>query len=425
MSVVLIGLSHHTAPLDVREHYAVPTDRWVALDEKLARLPDVSEAALISTCNRTEVVATSESPDRALLELGGFLRRELGDPEHARFFYELRERAALEHLFVVCASLDSMVVGENQILGQVKRAYGAAVEAGACGPVLNRLFQGAFHAAKRVRTETGIGAGSVSVARVGVQLARELFESFADKRVLLVGAGEMAESALLGFREAGASEIVVLNRTEEAARRLAARVGAQAAPLDALVPELSRAHVALTSVAMERPLIDAALLRETLAGRHGNPLLLVDLALPRNVDPEVDALDDVYLYNLDDLDQVAERGREERRQATLPARELVRAECERFERWEAGLEVVPVIQRLLQLAQSVADEELRRTLAQLPERSPELEARLRRMSEAMFAKLLHGPLRALRREAEQKAAPYYADALRTIFGLDDEGDPEE
>ncbi len=424
MSVVLIGLSHHTAPLDVRERYALPTEGWTSIDEKLLRLPSVQEVALISTCNRTEVAAVSDRADQALVELGGFLRRERGDAADTRFFYELQERAAVEHLFSVCASLDSMVVGEAQILGQVKRAYRAAVEAGACGPVLNRLFQGAFRAAKRVRSETGLGAGSISMARIGVQLARELFETFEDKRVLLVGAGEMAESALLGLREAGARELMVLNRTEEAARRLAARVGADAGPLERLGRELARAHVALVSVTADRPVIGAELLRDSLRGRQGEPLLLVDLALPRNVEPAANALDDVYLYDLDDLDHVAARGRDERRQALAPGRMIVSAECVRFERWEAGLEAVPVIQKLLAKADAIAEDELRRTLAQLPEASPELESRLRRMTEATLAKLLHGPLRELRREAEAKAAPYYTDALRTIFGLDEEGDDQ-
>ncbi len=424
MNVVLVGLSHHTAPVAIRERYAVAESALSGLNEKLVRSSDIDEAALISTCNRTEVLAVSRSPDRALERLLDFLRHELGDGSASvAHVYELRDADVVAHLFRVAASLDSMVLGEAQILGQVKAAYRAGVQGRSVGPVLNRLFQGAFRAAKRVRSETGLGASPISLARIGVQLACELFETLAGKKVLLLGSGAMAESALRGLQEAGVESVAVLSRTPESAKRLARRFAGRSAGLDALDEELSAAAVVLSSLQVERPLLGRAQLEGPMRARQGRPLLIVDLGVPRNVEPSVNTLEDVYLYDLDDLERVAERGRGQRGAALEEALAILASERDRFEVWRAQLPLVPTIRQLVRYASELARSEARRAASGVTgsEASPEA---LERMAERIVAKLLHQPLQRLRAESELGAGLYYADAVRRLFGLELEDDEE-
>jgi glutamyl-tRNA reductase len=420
VSLVLIGISHHTAPVGVRERHAIPAGAAVGLAEKLVRHDELAEAAILSTCNRTELLVVASDAGAAGERLLGFLSDTLGDGTlDRRHVYELRERDAVRHLLRVASSLDAMVLGEAQILGQLKDAHRDSVAARACGPILNRLFQRAFRTAKRVRSETGLGAGSISVARVGVQLAREVFESFEGKAALLIGAGEMAESALHGLREAGVAAPVVVNRSPEPAERLAARLGGRAAPLTALGEELARADVALASIASERPLLDRELLERAMASRAGRPLLLIDLGVPRNVDPEANRLHDVYLYDLDDLEEIAERGRTGRSAEIPRAERIVEEECDHFLRWRAGLAAVPDIRALIERAEAIAAREAERRAARLGG-EPETRAALAGLARAIVAKLLHEPLSRLRAEAEEEAGGYYAAALRELFGLEEE-----
>jgi glutamyl-tRNA reductase len=413
VNLFLVGLSYRTAPVSVRERYAVAPVQLAERDAKLVAEARLDEGALLSTCNRTELLGAARAGDLALEHMHRFLREELGDGSAAPVqIYELKGGEVVRHLFRVAGGLDSMVLGEAQILGQVKDAYRAAVEARSCGPVLGRLFQHAFRAAKRIHSETGLGQSSVSVARVGVTLAREIFEDFAGKRVLLVGAGEMAESALRGLREAGADQISVVNRTLGSAVELAARHGGTAHPLEELPGELARADIAIASVQVERPLLGAAELSRALAHRRGHPLLIVDLGIPRNVDPAVAALENVYLYDLDDLEATAERGRQQRAAAAEAAREIVRQEADHYLRWLAVLPHVPTARELRAWLERVARGELERG------GDPEL------IAHSLVAKLLHRPLERLRREADQGSSLYYAQALRDLFGLDD-GEGEE
>ena len=417
MNLFLVGLSYRTAPVSVRERYAVAPVHLVERDAKLVSDAKLDEAALLSTCNRTELIAAARSDDRALEHLHRFLREELGDGSaRPGQIYELRGGDAVRHVFRVAGGLDSMVLGEAQILGQVKDAYRAAVAARSCGPVLSRLFQHAFRAAKRMRSETGLGAAQVSVARVGVALAREIFEDFADKQVLLLGAGEMAESALRGLREAGARRISVVNRTLASAVELAARHGGTAHALEALPAELAAADIAIASVQVEQPLLGHAELARALGQRRGRPLLVVDLGIPRNVAPAAGELEDVYLYDLDDLEATAERGRQQRASAAEAAREIAREEAERYLGWLAVLPHVPTVVELRERLLALAKRELAR--------APGGDAAERdRVAEALVAKLLHRPLERLRREAAQGTSSYYAEALRELFGLDEEEEP--
>ncbi len=415
MSLLLVGMSHRSAPVAVRERHSVAPEETRALNEKLIQQPLFDEAVLLCTCNRTEIVAVSREPDEAFELMREFLCEEIGDGSAAPDqVYGLRDGDAVSHLFRVAASLDSMVVGEAQILGQVKDAYRAAVEARSCGPLLSRLFQRAFRAAKRIRSETGLGSASVSLARVGVQLAREIFEGFDDKRVLLLGAGEMAESALAGLRDAGVQDLVIVNRTLETAVALAGRLAGRVRPLDELERELESADIALTSVQVAEPILGADALQRVMDRRSGEPLLLIDLGLPRNVDPVAQQVENVYLYDIDDLEEIAERGRANRVAAVAPAERIVAHERDGYERWRAALKSVPTIVELREQAEALAREEALRAHGD----ATSGEAR-ERLAQAIVAKILHRPLERLRAEAEEGAA-YYNEAVRWLFGLEEE-----
>jgi len=414
VNLFLVGLSYRTAPVSVRERYAVAPMHLAERNAKLVSDAKLDEGALLSTCNRTELIAAARGDERALEHMHRFLREELGDGSASPAqVYELRGGEVVRHVFRVAGGLDSMVLGEAQILGQVKDAYRAAVAARSCGPILGRLFQQAFRAAKRMRSETGLGAATVSVARVGVALAREIFDDFAGKRVLLLGAGEMAESALRGLHEAGASDISVVNRTLAAAVDLAARHGGTAHGLDALAAELARADIAIASVQVDRPLLGSEDLARAVAGRRGRPLLIVDLGIPRNVAPAVAELEDVYLYDLDDLEATAERGRQLREVAAERARAIASEEADRYLRWLAVLPHVPTVRELRERLLALTKAELARTSGGDPDH----------VAEALVAKLLHRPFERLRREAGQGTTAYYAEALRELFALDDEDEP--
>jgi len=433
MSLLLLGMSHRTASVELRERYAVEDARPVLT--KLVASPEIDEAVLIATCNRVEVVVWTHALDTARLRLRSLFERELAREGAARpdeldaALYELVDGAAARHVLRVACALDSLVVGEPQILGQVKDAYRVAVECGACGPILGRLYPRAFATAKRVKNETGLAERPISVARVAVDLARQIFESLADKVALLVGAGDMIELALESLRKHGLGGVRVVNRTPARAAALAARFGATAHGLDELPELLRRSDLVLTCIGGERPLLTAALVREALRERGHRPLFAIDIGVPRNVDPAVNQLDTVYLYDLDDLASLAEANARERQAEVERAEAIVAAEQQRFEGWLGALAAVPTIRALLARAEEIRRGELERGLAGL-----ELDARAAAAVEALtrgiVSKLLHAPLSRLREELEGEAGLAHLEAARTLFALDDEGtssdeDPDE
>jgi glutamyl-tRNA reductase len=309
MKLLVMGMNHRSAPLEVRERLAV--DDAVPALQKLVTSQEIDEAVLVSTCNRVEVVALTRNAEAARLRLRSFFCRELADDELRdgaleEHLYLHRDSDATRHVLRVASALDSMVVGEPQILGQTKDAYRTAVECGASGPILDRLFQRAFATAKRVRTDTGIAEGPTSVSRVAVNLARQIFEDFRGKRALLIGAGEMVELALTALRDEGLESIVVANRTAERAGALAARFGATAHGLDELQTLLSDADVVLTSIGGSRPVLTPELMQGALRVRHGRPVFVIDIGVPRNADPAIDRLEEVFRYDIDDLASIAD-----------------------------------------------------------------------------------------------------------------------
>ena len=425
MKLLLMGMNHRSAPLEVRERLALE-DPTPAL-QKLATCDEVDEAVLLSTCNRVEVIVLTRDVESARLRLRSFFRRDLGDAalsDHDvdSYCYVHRDGEAMRHVLRVAAALDSMVVGEPQILGQTKEAYRAAVECGASGPILGRLFQRAFASAKRVRTDTRIGEGPTSVARVAVGLARQIFEEFRGKRALLIGAGEMIELALEALRKEGLESVRVANRSAERAAELAARFDASAHGLDELPALLGDADVVLTSIGGSRPILTLELMQRAVRHRRGRPVFVIDIGVPRNADPQIDELDDVFRYDIDDLASVASANAEGRRQELAHAEAIIGEEQQRFEGWFAALRAVPTIKHMRAQVESIRVAELERALARLDLDGPTREG-VDALTRAIVNKILHAPLSRLRREAEREEGMAYLEVARMLFGLDD--DPAE
>lgn len=420
MRLLLLGMSHRTAPLELRERYAVADPRPILT--KLVADADVEEAVLLSTCNRVEVLVATRRPAEARLRLRSLFERDLGSTggsaqELDQALYAYDDGEAVRHVFRVACAIDSMVVGEPQILGQVKDAYRSAVESGACGPLLGRLFQRAFATAKRVRNETRIAERPVSVARVAVDLARQIFESLDEKSALLVGAGEMIELALEALRAQGLATIRVANRTPARAAALAARFSASAHGLGEMPELLARSDVVLTCIGADAPLLTPEVVRRALRARRQRPIFAIDIGVPRNIHPAVNELDGVYLYDLDDLAGVAESNAEQRRREVERAEVVVEEEKQRFEGWLTALSAVPTIRALRASAEAVRERELERGLAGLELGSRERDA-VEAVTRAIVNKILHAPISRLRAELEREEGLAHLEAARALFGLD-------
>jgi glutamyl-tRNA reductase len=427
VNLLLLGISHRTAPLELRERYAVDDPQPALV--KLARSAEIEEAVVLSTCNRVEVLVATNDLEAARVRVRSFFERELAPEQAPRArelegaLYELHDTAAVRHAFRVACSTDSQVVGEPQILGQVKDAYRAAVASGACGPILSRLYQRAFATAKRVRNETKIAERPISVARVAVQLAEQIFESLADKSALLVGAGEMIELALEALVKGGLAAVHVANRTPARASALAAKFGASAHGLGELPQLLAHSDVVLTCIGGHEPILDASLFAAALHERRERPIFAIDIGVPRNIDPAANRLEGVYLYDLDDLQGVARANADERRREVERAEAIVLEEQQRFDGWLGALAAVPTIRALVQRGESIRARELERSLAGVALGEREREA-VEAATRAIVNKLLHAPLAKLRAEQDREAGLAQLEAARALFGLDDESGEE-
>ena len=413
--LLCVGLSHREVPIAVREQVAVSADD---LPERLRRLKAISgvrEVFLVSTCNRLEIFSVADSRT-----IADDLLREIG-PAGAPHATVRSDDDALTHLFRVAASLDSMVVGEAQILGQIKEAHEAARQHGAAGPWFARLMAKAQSAAKRVRTETQIARGAVSVASVAVQLARKVLGNLAWRTVLLVGAGEMAQLAARELHQSSASELLVANRSATRAEEIAREVAGVAVNLAELPALLERADVVLCSTGARKPLVTREMMVRTLKARRYRSVFLIDLALPRNVEPSVNELENVYVYDMDDLERVASENRELREQELSRAEEIVREELAAFRKADRERTAVPVLARLREHAHGVAQSELDRTLAQLAALDEKQKKAVQAMASAIVNKLLHAPTARLR---EEQGGPL-ADAAAELFGLSESRAPDD
>ncbi|MER3455592.1 MAG: glutamyl-tRNA reductase [candidate division GAL15 bacterium] len=421
MIILCVGTSHRTAPVEVRERVAFPESRLGVASALLRGRDGLHEAVVLSTCNRTEAYVVAEEAcagTRAVLDFWGDYHGLLPQ-EMEPYVYALVGPDAVRHVFRVAAGLDSMMVGEVQILGQVREAFRAARTARATGPLLDALFRHAIAAGRRVRQQTGIERGSLSVPQAAVQLAQQLLGGLEGRQVLVLGAGEMAELTVRHLVEAGCGGVVVCNRTLEHARPVAERLGGVAVRFDELSCYLSRVDIVVTSTAAPHPVVEPELVVQALAGRR-EPLVFVDIAVPRDVHPAVGQLPGVRLFNVDDLQAVSEATRQARQAEVMQAERIVAEETERFFGWLRSLKVVPLITALRARAEAVAEEEWRRALPRLQGLTHEEREAVRALVHAVVNRLLHGPIVRLK-EIARREEPVYVEAARTLLGFEEEG----
>ncbi len=418
-SFFLVGLSHHTAPVSVREKVAVTEATLGAALDGLRKLGPVEAALVVSTCNRVEVYATTRGdPGGAARAVRNFL--SVQDPDVDGNLYERHGVEAVRHLFRVASSLDSMVVGEPQILGQVKGAYAAAEAAAAIDPFLARVFKRSFAVAKRVRTETAIGKAAVSMSFAAVELGKKILGSLDGATVALLGAGKMSALAARHMANAGCGKILVINRSPERARALAEECGGEPRPWEELGEVLRVADVVICSTAAPHAVVTVDLVTAARKARKHRPLFFVDLAVPRDVDPRVNELDNVYVYDVDDLDKVIDENRRARADEALKAEALVTAEAQSFAA-AARASVGPVLRELRLHGEEVARAEVEKTLAKIgTSLTPAQRQSIEAMARAVVNKLLHGPTTRLRRAAEEDDGQLI-DAALELFAMPEEG----
>ena len=412
MALFTLGINHRTAPLTVREQLAFHAEELRRALADLASGARVHEAAILSTCNRTELYLEAQSPQAAIAWLGDY--RRLSGAEMAPYLYTHPEREAVRHAFRVASGLDSMVLGEPQILGQMKDAVRIAREVGTLGTTLNKLFQQSFAVAKDVRSTTAIGSNIVSMAAAAVRLAERIFERIADQRVLFIGAGEMIELCATHFAAQKPKQIVVANRTVDRGREIAERFGAAAIRLEEVGERLAQFDIVVSCTASQLPIIGLGLVERAIRARRHRPIFMVDLAVPRDVEVEVGELDDVFLYTVDDLAQVVESGLESRQSAVVDAETIIAARVDAFLSWLQTRENVPVIRSLRDAAERSRRHELEHALKALA-RGDDPAAVLEQLSQRLTNKFLHAPTQALNR-AESDRSELLALATR-LFNL--------
>lgn len=420
MSLVVSGLSHHTSGLDLRERFLFDAASIPPALIELRRRVEGAGAVILSTCNRTEIylhhAADAEDLHR---EVRRFLSdwKRVPEAEFVDALYDYRDRETVGHLFRVASSLDSLVVGEGQILGQVHDAYLLAQAEQATDKIINALFQRAFAIAKRVRARTDIGEGKVSISSVAVDLAVSIFMDLADKTVLVIGSGEMGDLTLKSLVEKGARKVIVVNRDPAKAAEAAARYSGEAAALDALGEHLHRADIVISSTAAPGLILGPEQFREALKRRGAAPMFVIDIAAPRDVDPAVNEIDNVYLYDLDDLREVADRNLEARRAEMDRCLEIVEAGVEQFWRWMHGLVAEPTIVSLSTELNAIRERELAKTLAALPDLDEKQRAEIEYLTKRIISNVLQRPLAQLKQEAHHHDSLHVLQLVRRLFGL--------
>ena len=424
IKLMIVGLNHTTASVEVREQVAF--DR-VALKESvrsLVSLTSVTEGVIVSTCNRVEVVAAADDGDLALREVKQFLHRQEGlnpGADLGPHLYAHVDGDAVRHLFRVAASLDSMVVGEPQILGQLKDSYLVAREVGAVGTILHRLFHRAFSVAKRIRTETGIGSGAVSISSIAVDLASRIFDRIENKTVLLIGTGKMGELVVRHLQRCGVHSLMVTNRTFERAVELAGQFRGSPILFEDYPRYLRLADLVVGCTASAQPFLGPEVVIEVLKERKQRAMFFVDLGIPRNFDPRINEIDNAYLYNIDDLKAVADENLQERGEEARKAETLIDEEVGSFLRWLGSLDQVPVIVALRQKFEEIRQRELEKSLSTSLKGIHDKERQaLEDMTAAIINKILHAPITRLKQQSEERDEGLYTEALKKLFGLDEQ-----
>lgn len=423
----LFGLNHRTAGVEVRECFALSDqERFEECVRSLGR--SVDEVMVLSTCNRVEILAVAPRGSNVSGKVLECWAKASGREslELAPHVYEHRDLAAVEHLFLVASGLDSMVLGEPQILGQLKQAYKTSVDKGQARVVVNRLLHKAFSTAKRVRTETGIGTSAVSISYAAVELAKHIFGEMGDKKAMLIGAGEMAELAATHLVGSGVNSLCVVNRTFARAEELAARFKGKAYSFSELIERLPEVDIVITSTGSPEPIIRARDIKDVLKKRKYKPMFFIDIAVPRDIDPDINSLDNVYLYDIDDLKEVVEENKAQRQSEAEKAREIISAEVVKFGRWLDSLDLQPTIVDLLSRGEILARKELKKTLKRLgPDCADEVRDAVETLALTLSRKLYHDPLVFLKRRSNEEGGERFLDLARRMFNLDLDSVPPE
>lgn len=418
MRFQLIGVNHKTAPVEVRERLAIPESRLPEACKKLAEHPAVTEGMIVSTCNRVEFLANMKNGEGDLRE---FMHDYFGvDPaQFESHLYEFRENEAVRHVFRVASSLDSMVVGEPQILGQVKEAYATARAVGAVRAQLDQLLTRAFAVAKRVRTETAVGSSSVSVASVAVELAKKIFGSLQGKSVYLVGAGKMSELAARHLLAHGAASIFVANRTYDRAIRMANEFNGQAIEFNRLYETCDRADIIITSTGAPHFIFRPEHGAQFMARRRNRPMFFIDIAVPRDVDPELNNLDGIFVYDIDDLQQAVASHVADRKKEAERAEAIISGEVEKFQARLQTLDVVPTIVSLQEHLETIRQAEIDRVRGRMGEMTPEQELAVEALTRGIINKIMHTPISTLKTAARDPESTTVVELVRRLFNLQD------
>jgi glutamyl-tRNA reductase len=422
MHLFLLGVSHRTTPVDVREQLDFAARGLAPALSALAARPCTSEAVVLSTCNRAEIYVACDEVSGAKADLLAFLAEYHGlAPETLTpHLYEGVDAAAAQHLFRVAGGLDSLVVGEPQILGQVKGAYAAATEGGTTGPVLNKVFPWSFTVGKRVRTETGVSEGAVSVSFAATSLARKIFGDLAGRTVLVIGAGEMGKLTAQHLKAQGVGRMLITSRTLAHAAALADSIGGEPVPWSDLTPTLAQADIVITATGAMLPILTRTQVASVLRGRRNRPLFLIDIAIPRDVEPAVGDLESVFLYNVDDLQAVVQENLTRRSAEVSRAEAIVNDEVRKFETWLTARGAIPTVVALRQRFEGIRRSELDRLQPKLAGLSPEARTRVDEVTRLLIEKLLITPTEQLKSTPDPDRVRTYADALTRLFALDAE-----
>jgi glutamyl-tRNA reductase len=421
MNIILVGMNHKTAPLEIRERLALSCGEGPGPLMEIRRIPHVCEALYLSTCNRVEVLAGVKEGEDAEKSLKNFVfnHGNLSQEEMKACLYVYRNSEAVRHLFRVAASLDSLVMGEPQILGQVKDAYRLSVTYGTTGMMLNKILHHTFKVAKRIRTETGIAANAASVSYAAVELAKKIFGNLEGKTILLIGAGEMSELAARHLIGNGAERLLIANRTYARAVEMAAAFGSEAIPFDAIVEKLREVDIVISSTGATGYILTAEMITAAFKKRKNRLLFLIDIAVPRDIDPAAGRIENVYLYNIDDLQAIVDENMQNRSKEAEKAEAIIAEEISHHVDWLNSLEVVPTIVSLRHKLEGIVKLELERSGAWLKNLSEEDRKNIEILAAAIVNKILHGPTVGLKEESRYRTEKQYVAAVRRLFGLDE------
>ena len=425
--IINIGMNHETAPVELRECLATEPENVTKALSFMRDNESIKEGVFISTCNRVEALFTTETVEEARRRMVSFMSALGGVPEESFLpaLYSFEGMDAVKHIFSVAASLDSMVVGEPQILGQIKDAYALAAKEKTSGVILNRLMHRAFHVAKRVRTETGIGGAAVSISYAAVELAKKIFHELDGKKVFLIGAGEMAELAARHLMGQGVTSIAVANRTFDRAVQVAELFHGLPVSFDEIGSQLTEADIVITSTASPDYVITFDQVKASLRKRRNRALFFIDIAVPRDVQPEINALNNVYLYDIDDLKGVIELNMAQRQQEAIRAESIVLEEVLKFENWLKTLSVVPTIVSLRDKAESIVQAELKRSTSALGALTSEQKEVIQTLARSIVEKVINDPILFLKGKAGRPTLDTYLDMARRLFSLDNNREDTE